>query len=27
VLTTVVTLLWNFTGHRRWTFASAAATK
>jgi putative flippase GtrA len=26
VLTTVVTLLWNFTGHRRWTFASTAAT-
>jgi putative flippase GtrA len=26
VLTTVVTLLWNFTGHRRWTFATAATT-
>jgi len=27
VLTTVVTLLWNFTGHRRWTFAVPAASK
>jgi putative flippase GtrA len=27
VLTTVVTLLWNFTGHRDWTFATPAATK
>jgi putative flippase GtrA len=27
VLTTVVTLLWNFTGHRHWTFGTPAATK
>ena len=25
VLTTVVTLLWNFNGHRRWTFATPGA--
>jgi len=27
VLTTVVTLTWNFTGHRHWTFASRGALK
>jgi putative flippase GtrA len=27
VFTTVVTLLWNFTGHRQWTFASRGAAK
>jgi putative flippase GtrA len=27
VLTTVVTLLWNFNGHRQWTFASNGAVK
>lgn len=27
VLTTVVTLSWNFTGHRRWTFAARGVTE
>jgi putative flippase GtrA len=27
VLTTVVTLSWNFTGHRHWTFATRRAAK